>query len=92
MSPVWRAENTQKGRFREFYQCDADIVGSTSPLADAEVLALASQTLQKLDIETKDFIIRVNGRGIIRDFYTKIGTFPNPNKFLQCVRLIRWQK
>ncbi len=73
MSPVWRAENTQKGRFREFYQCDADIVGSTSPLADAEVLALASQTLQKLDIETKDFIIRVNGRGIIRDFYTKLG-------------------
>src|SRR3989338_8945176 len=47
VSPVWRAENTQKGRFREFYQCDADIVGSNSPLADAEVLALSANTLCK---------------------------------------------
>src|SRR4030065_2628572 len=38
---VWRAENTQKGRYREFLQCDADIVGSSSPLSDAEIIALA---------------------------------------------------
>lgn len=38
IQPVWRAENTQKGRFREFLQCDIDTVGSTSPLADAEII------------------------------------------------------
>src|SRR5438477_8583003 len=37
---VWRADNTQKGRYREFLQCDADIVGISSPLADAETLSL----------------------------------------------------
>ncbi len=73
MSPVWRAENTQKGRFREFYQCDADIVGTTSPLADAEILALSSNTLQKLGMSAQDFVIRVNSREIITAFYDKLG-------------------
>lgn len=73
MSPVWRAENTQKGRFREFYQCDADIVGTTSPLADAEILAMSANTLQKLGIASTDFVIRVNSREIISAFYTKLG-------------------
>jgi histidyl-tRNA synthetase len=71
VSPVWRAENTQKGRFREFYQCDADIVGSNSPLADAEVLALAATTLQKLGV--KDFVVRINSREIISTFYDSVG-------------------
>lgn len=73
MSPVWRAENTQKGRFREFYQCDADIVGTTSPLADAEILALSASTLAKLGVPTSDFVIRVNSREIISAFYDKLG-------------------
>ena len=73
MSPVWRAENTQKGRFREFYQCDADIVGTTSPLADAEILAMSASALQKLGIPASDFVIRVNSREIISAFYTKLG-------------------
>ena len=38
-APVWRAEKPQHGRYREFYQCDVDIVGSASPVADAEILA-----------------------------------------------------
>lgn len=70
ISPVWRAENTQKGRYREFYQCDADIIGSTSPIADAEILALAATTLQKLGV--KDFIVRVNSREIISAFYDSL--------------------
>ena len=73
MSPVWRAENSQKGRFREFYQCDADIVGTTSPLADAEILAMSASALQKLGIPASDFVIRVNSREIISAFYTKLG-------------------
>ncbi len=71
VSPVWRADNTQKGRYREFYQCDADIVGTTSLLADAEILALSSTTLQKLGVT--DFMIRVNSREIIFAFYESLG-------------------
>lgn len=70
VSPVWRAENTQKGRYREFYQCDADIVGSTSPLADAEILALVAKTLLNLGI--KDYVVRINSREIIAAFYTSL--------------------
>ncbi|MBX4209578.1 histidine--tRNA ligase, partial [Candidatus Parcubacteria bacterium] len=70
ISPVWRAENTQKGRFREFYQCDADIVGSTSPLADAELLALSAFALGKLGVN--DFVIRINSREIISAFYDSL--------------------
>src|SRR6185369_237353 len=43
---VWRAENTQKGRYREFLQCDADIVGLKSAAADAEILAVVTQSLR----------------------------------------------
>ncbi len=48
IQPVWRAENTQKGRYREFVQCDIDIVGTPSPLADAESIATAYSAYQKL--------------------------------------------
>jgi histidyl-tRNA synthetase len=48
MGPVWRGENPQFGRYREFYQCDIDIVGSASPLADAEVLAILGEAMTKL--------------------------------------------
>ncbi|HEY0907997.1 MAG TPA: histidine--tRNA ligase [Candidatus Paceibacterota bacterium] len=71
VSPVWRADNTQKGRYREFYQCDADIVGSTSPLADTEILALASTTLKRLGVT--EFVVRVNSREIIAAFYESLG-------------------
>lgn len=50
IQPVWRAENPQRGRFREFLQCDADIFGSDSALADAEVIALAAETLRFLGV------------------------------------------
>ncbi len=57
---VWRAENTQKGRFREFLQCDADIVGTTSPLADAEVITVAEKAIQALGFS--QFKILINDR------------------------------
>ncbi|MBI2431232.1 MAG: histidine--tRNA ligase [Candidatus Levybacteria bacterium] len=60
IQPVWRAENTQKGRFREFLQCDADIVGSSSPLSDAEVIAVATKAVEKLGF--KNFKIIINDR------------------------------
>src|ERR1035437_8797847 len=60
MQNVWRAENTQKGRYREFLQVDADIVGSYSPLADAEVISAVIKCLQVLGF--KNFKVLVNDR------------------------------
>lgn len=57
---VWRAENTQKGRFREFLQCDIDTVGTSSPLADAEIIEIAATSLKTLGF--KDFKILINDR------------------------------
>lgn len=65
IQPVWRAENTQKGRFREFLQCDADIFGEDSFLADAEIIALLGKTLDHLGF-TK-YTILVNDRTLFGD-------------------------
>ena len=62
---VWRAENTQKGRYREFLQVDADIVGSYSPLADAEIIAITYKGLEKLGF--KKFKILINDRSIFQN-------------------------
>jgi len=59
---VWRAENTQRGRYREFLQVDADIVGTYSPLADAEVVAITIKSLQALGF--KNFKILINDRSV----------------------------
>ena len=63
IQPAWRAENTQKGRYREFYQCDIDIVGSSSPLSDAEILAVTNDSLKSLGF--KSFKIKINSRQIL---------------------------
>ncbi len=63
VQPVYRADRPQRGRFREFYQCDADIVGSRSPLADAECLAVASDALTRLGLPA--FRIHLNHRGLL---------------------------
>ena len=63
IQPVWRADKPQKGRFREFYQCDVDIVGSASMLADAEIIAVSYEVLTALHFE--DFTIRINDRKIL---------------------------
>jgi histidyl-tRNA synthetase len=69
IAPVWRAERPQKGRYREFYQCDADIVGSASMLADAEVIHLIYEVLQRLGFRA--FTIHINHRKLI----TGLGQF-----------------
>lgn len=63
IQPAFRAENTQKSRYREFYQCDLDTVGSTSPLADAEILAVIQASLDALGFT--NFTIRINSRPIL---------------------------
>src|SRR5499427_8700876 len=60
IQPVWRADRPQRGRFREFYQCDIDAIGSTSPVVEAELLAAVSDVLGRLRFESFD--IRLNHR------------------------------
>jgi histidyl-tRNA synthetase len=63
--PFWRYEEPQQGRFREFYQTNVDIFGSSSPDADAEVLAVAGDMLTNLGLEHSDFEFRVSHRDIL---------------------------
>src|SRR5688500_1910647 len=63
IQPVWRADRPARGRFREFYQCDIDSVGSTSPVVEAEQIAAAGEVLSRLGFG--DFVIQVNHRGIL---------------------------
>ena len=63
IQPVWRADKPQKGRYREIYQCDIDIVGSKSPLADAEIILIINDVLKALKFD--EFEIRVNSRSVL---------------------------
>jgi histidyl-tRNA synthetase len=65
MGPVWRNEKPGPGRFRQFYQCDADTVGSGSVAADAEICAMLSDTLEAVGIARGDYVIRVNNRKVL---------------------------
>lgn len=66
---VWRAENTQKGRYREFLQCDADIVGASSALADAKILILVLEIYKNLGL---DITIKINDRSNFENLDKKI--------------------
>ncbi len=63
--PFWRYEQVQQGRFREFYQTNVDIFGSSEPTADAEVLAVAADALTGLGLDSADFEFRVSHRDIL---------------------------
>jgi len=63
VQPVWRADRPQRGRYREFYQCDADVVGSDSLLNEAEFVMIYDEVLSKLGL--KDFSIKINNRKIL---------------------------
>ncbi|WP_069300169.1 histidine--tRNA ligase [Neptunicoccus sediminis] len=65
MGPVWRNEKPGPGRYRQFYQCDADTVGTASMAADAEICAMLSDTLEAVGIPRGDYIIRVNNRKVL---------------------------
>jgi histidyl-tRNA synthetase len=63
IQPVWRADRPARGRFREFYQCDVDALGSTSPVVEAELCAAVAEALQALGFQ--DFSIRLNHRQLL---------------------------
>jgi histidyl-tRNA synthetase len=60
IQPVWRADRPARGRFREFYQCDVDVIGSRSVVVETELIAAASEALEKLGFS--DFVVRLNHR------------------------------
>nr|WP_199157453.1 histidine--tRNA ligase [Pedobacter sp. ASV2] len=71
VQPVWRADRPQKGRYREFYQCDVDVVGSESLLNEAEFILIYDEALGKLGL--KDFVIKINNRKILSGIAEIIG-------------------
>ena len=71
IQPVWRADRPQKGRFREFYQCDADVVGSKSPLQEIEFITLYDKVFHKLGLN--EVRIKINHRKILSGIAQLIG-------------------
>ncbi|MEL6592883.1 MAG: histidine--tRNA ligase [Bacteroidota bacterium] len=71
IQPVWRADRPQKGRYREFFQCDADVVGSESLLYEAEFLCIYDEALSNLGLD--DFTIQINHRKILSAYAEVIG-------------------
>ena len=65
MGPVWRNEKPGPGRFRQFYQCDADTVGAASVAADAEICAMLADALEQVGIARGDYLVRINNRKVL---------------------------
>ncbi len=78
MGPVWRNEKPGPGRYRQFYQCDADTVGAASMAADAEICAMLADTLEEVGIPRGDYLIRVNNRKVLNGVMEVAGVL-NPD-------------
>jgi histidyl-tRNA synthetase len=82
IQPVWRAEKPQKGRFREFYQCDIDIVGSKNPLSDALIIATINDALKEIKLD--GWNIKINHRSFIKSLCEKFN-IENEVSFLRAI-------
>lgn len=88
IQPVWRADNTQRGRYREFYQLDADVLGTDSMLADSEFILMGIEIMQTLGF--KEFKVSINNRKILNAIAEYAG---RPEKFTDVVYAIdKWDK
>ncbi|MCP5354579.1 MAG: histidine--tRNA ligase [Rhodobacteraceae bacterium] len=83
MGPVWRNEKPGPGRFRQFYQCDADTVGSGSVAADAEICAMLADALEAVGIPRGDYVVKVNNRKVLNGVMEVAGVLDpaDPEKF-----------
>ena len=83
MGPVWRNEKPGPGRFRQFYQCDADTVGSASVAADAEICMMLADALEAVGIERGDYVIKLNSRKVLNGVMEVAGVLDpsDPEKF-----------
>lgn len=89
IAQVWRAENTQKGRFREFTQCDVDVVGTENLLADGEIIQVAASVLDNLGFER--YIIRFNNRKLLNGMLS-LAKIPATDRITVLRSLDKWQK
>jgi histidyl-tRNA synthetase len=71
--PVWRNEKPGPGRFREFWQCDADTVGSASPAADAEMIAMSAEALEAVGVTRGRYQIRISSRRLLDSVLDNVG-------------------
>ena len=83
IQPVWRADRPQKGRYREFYQCDADVVGSDSMVNEAEIVLMIKEVFLGLGI--RDYTIKINHRGILSGLAELCGAQGNENALLVAI-------
>jgi histidyl-tRNA synthetase len=83
MGPVWRNEKPGPGRFRQFYQCDADTVGAASVAADAEIVGMLADVLEAAGIARGDYICRVNNRKVLNGVMEAAGVLDpaDPDRF-----------
>lgn len=83
MGQVWRNEKPGPGRFRQFYQCDADTVGSASVAADAEICAMLADALEEVGIPRGDYVVKVNNRKVLNGVMEVAGVLDpsDPEKF-----------
>ncbi|MBL9086562.1 MAG: histidine--tRNA ligase [Planctomycetia bacterium] len=88
IGPVWRGERPQKGRYREFVQCDADLIGAVGPAADAEILTMYARVFGALGVE--GFVIRVNDRRILNGLLEANGVLEQAAPVLRA--LDKWDK
>jgi len=87
MGPVWRNEKPGPGRFRQFYQCDADTVGAPSVAADAEICAMLADTLEAVGIARGDYVVRVNNRKVLEGVLEAMGV-TDPDQQTDVLRTI----
>ncbi len=83
LSKVWRGENTQRGRYREFTQCDFDIVGTEAPGADFEILYMMRESLRAMGVQ--DVTIRLSHRGVFNRFLRRLGLSDKATDILRTV-------
>ncbi|MEI8068108.1 MAG: histidine--tRNA ligase [Candidatus Shapirobacteria bacterium] len=83
IQPVYRAEKPQKGRYREFTQCDIDVFGPPSPINEAELVAIIYSALTKLGF--KQFTVRLNSRAILSQILSQSGLEDQKNTVLQSI-------
>ncbi|MFT5773371.1 MAG: histidyl-tRNA synthetase, partial [Algoriphagus sp.] len=93
IQPVWRADRPQKGRYREFYQCDADVVGTDSLVCEAEIILMIRDVFAKLKLN--DYSIKLNNRKILTGISEAIGAAGKEGQL--CVAIdkldkIGWEK
>ena len=88
IGPVWRGERPQKGRYREFVQCDADLIGAVGPAADAEILAMYTRVYETLGVD--GFVVHLNDRRILNGLLESVGLAPMATTVLRA--LDKWDK